>query len=328
MAPFPQVSKYQCTMVLILSCMIANAAALAQTAPATANPPAPAAAPLELVVLGSGGPGAIGRAGSSYLLLLDGTPRILVDAGPGAFVRLGEAKLSLAQVDIVLLTHLHADHAGDLPGLFKARAVSSGGKINFTVFGPRGRIGIGDNASFPSTRKFVDLLFGAHGAFASLHDFSAPMTIKATDLNASATPASTPKKILVEGGLAISAIAGHHRDAPAMVYRVDYRGKSVTFSGDIDPQGHADLRRIAKDTNLLVFNSVVLDPPGSPAQLYGLHTPPKGIGEIATGSRAGKLLLSHLSPAVDGAREAVTASVKQRYAGQVMFAEVGLRLQP
>ena len=60
--------------------------------------------PLELMVLGSGGPGAVGRAASCYLVLIDGKPRILVDAGPGAFARLGEAKLSLSDTDIVLLT--------------------------------------------------------------------------------------------------------------------------------------------------------------------------------------------------------------------------------
>src|SRR5436853_1530738 len=70
--------------------------------------PAGDTAALELVVLGSGGPGATGRAGSCYAVLLDGKPRILVDAGPGSFVRAGEAKLALRQLDIVLLTHLHA----------------------------------------------------------------------------------------------------------------------------------------------------------------------------------------------------------------------------
>src|SRR6202451_3368250 len=107
------------------------------------------AARLEIAVLGSGGPGATGRAASSYLVLVDGTPRILVDAGPGAFARLGEAKLSLANVDIVLLTHLHIDHAGELPGLFKARAVSSSDPIQFDVWGPKGATKHGEDAYFP-----------------------------------------------------------------------------------------------------------------------------------------------------------------------------------
>ena len=102
---------------------------------------------LEIVVLGSGGPGATGRAASSYLVLLDRVPRILVDAGPGSFARLGEAKLSLEETDIVLLTHLHIDHAGELPGLFKARAVASEGPILFNVWGPSG------SAPFPSTSR-------------------------------------------------------------------------------------------------------------------------------------------------------------------------------
>src|SRR5580704_9358616 len=139
-------------------------------------------APLELVVLGSGGPGATGRAASAYLVLIAGIPRILVDAGPGAFARLGEAKLSLAKVDIVLLTHLHIDHAGELPGLFKARAVSSSDPIVFNVWGPEASLRKNHGAYFPSTSRFLHLLFGPKGAFAYLSDFSAPMTIQAHDL--------------------------------------------------------------------------------------------------------------------------------------------------
>src|ERR1700690_17570 len=67
----------------------------------------PRKAALQVVVLGSGGPRPFGRAGSGYLVLVDGTPRILLDAGPGAFLRIGELQLDLEQVDIVLLTHLH-----------------------------------------------------------------------------------------------------------------------------------------------------------------------------------------------------------------------------
>ena len=290
-----------------------------------------AAAPLELVVLGSGGPGATGRAGASYLVLVDGVPRILVDAGPGSFARLGEAKLSIAKTDIVLLTHLHVDHAGELPGLFKARAVSGGVPIAFRVFGPDGHDGTDGDASFPSTSRLIDLLFGKQGAFSYLRDFSAPMTITTTDIAAGLTTATTdpqPKTILTEGDLVISAVGGHHRDAPAVIYRIDHAGKSITFSGDIDADGLAGLRRIARDTSLLVFNSVVLDPPGSAAVLYTLHTPPKTIGEIADDSHVGQLLLSHLSPAIDNARAAVEASIARRYKGPTTFARDGLHAVP
>ena len=80
----------------------------------------PAKPALEVVVLGSGGPRPFGRAGSSYIVLVAGTPRILVDAGPGAFLRIGELDLDLQKVDTVLLTHLHIDHSGDLAAFFNA----------------------------------------------------------------------------------------------------------------------------------------------------------------------------------------------------------------
>ena len=45
---------------------------------------------VEVVVLGSGGPRALGRAASSFLVLLDGTPRVLVDCGPELFCGLAK----------------------------------------------------------------------------------------------------------------------------------------------------------------------------------------------------------------------------------------------
>jgi len=286
------------------------------------------AATLEMAVLGSGGPGATGRASSSYLVLMDGIPRILVDAGPGSFARLGEAKLSLAKTDIVLLTHLHIDHAGELPGLFKARAVSSSDAIEFNVWGPDGSPKPLKGANFPSTSRFLQLLFGPDGAFAYLSDFSAPMTVQAHDIPAGLIANAQPHEIFKQGALVITAIAGHHGDAPAVIYRIDYGGRSITFSGDIDAAGLANLRRIAGNTDLLVFNSVVLDPPASPAVLYTLHTPPAAIGKLAKEAGVRRLLLSHLSPSTEKMRDAVFKSIRTNYAGPMTQAEDGMRIQP
>jgi ribonuclease BN (tRNA processing enzyme) len=282
---------------------------------------------LDLLVLGSGGPGAAGRAASSYLVFIDGRPEILVDAGPGSFARLGEAQVSLANTDTVLLTHLHIDHAGELPGLFKARAVSASGPIVFNVWGPGGSPGQHQDAYFPSTSQLIRLLFGPKGAYAYLRDFSAPMTIRAHDIPARLKNAES-RQIFKRGDLEITAIAGHHGDAPAVIYRIEYAGRSVTFSGDIDAAGLPALRRISRTTDLLVFNSVVLDPPGSPAILYNLHSPPRAIGELARDAGVRGLLLSHISPAIDANRDAVLESIHSSYAGPVTFAKDGLRVQP
>jgi ribonuclease BN (tRNA processing enzyme) len=273
---------------------------------------------LSLLVLGSGGPGATGRAGAGYVVLLDGRARILVDAGPGTFARAGEAGVDLGEVQTVLLTHLHADHAAELPGLVKARAVAARSDIAFDIYGPPA------SGVYPSTTRFVDLLLGPDGAFAYLRDFAGHLTILAHDVERSTEP-----RILVhDGALTLSAITGHHGEAPSVVYRVDYGVRSITFTGDIDAGGHDALARLAKDTSLLVFDAVVLDPPGSPPQLYGLHTAPRDIGRLARQAHAGKLLLSHLNPAIDHAQSAVRASLRESYKGPVEFARDGLAIAP
>jgi ribonuclease BN (tRNA processing enzyme) len=307
--------------------MLAATPTILPAEPTSAQNSSRPAGSLELLVLGSGGPGAEGRASSSYVLMVDGTPRILVDSGPGSFARLGEAHIDLEALDVVLLTHLHIDHAAELPGIVKARAVSTGHPIHFDVFGPGGHAAHGDVPSFPSTRRFIELLFGRDGAFAYLKDFAAPVSFTVVDLPRS-TRTDRPEVIYQRGNIAIHAVRGHHDDAPAIIYRVDVGGRSVVFSGDIDAQGLPALERIAQDANLLVFDAVVLDPPASPPILYTLHSPPKAIGEIVARDHVGSLLLSHLSPAVDENRGAVSASIGTHYMGHVVFASDGLRVTP
>jgi ribonuclease BN (tRNA processing enzyme) len=297
--------------------LIAVSFAAAMLLPATLQA-APAKPPLEVVVLGSGGPRPFGRGGSSFLVLVAGTPRILVDAGPGAFLRIGELELDLDKVDTVLLTHLHIDHSGDLASFLNARALSADGPISYRIFGPDGA------GLFPKTSRFVDLLVGENGAFAYQKTFGADESFKVRDLPINLDSQRTT--IVDDNGLVVEEIATHHGDCPSVAYRITYKNTVVVFSGDMDASALPNLIQLAKSADLLVFNCAVLDPPDSPPQLYDLHTPPKKIGEAAQAAAVKSLLLSHLAPDVLGQQPAVRKSIRAHYAGPVAFATDKLRV--
>src|SRR6202050_738722 len=278
----------------------------------------PAKPAMEVVVLGSGGPRAFGRAGSSFIVVLDGQPRILLDAGPGAFLRIGELHLDVERVDTVLLTHLHIDHTGDLAAFFNERALTSDGPITYRIFGPDGA------GLFPKTSRFVDLLVGKDGAFAYQKTFGADESFAVRDLDIRLDSPRT--KIVDENGLVVEEIATHHGDCPSVAYRISYKGVVVVFSGDMDASALPNLVQLAKNADLLIFNCAVLDPPGSPSQLYDLHTPPKKIGEAARESGVKSLLLSHLAPDVEGQENAVRKSIRASFAGPIEFASDKLRV--
>jgi ribonuclease BN (tRNA processing enzyme) len=70
-----------------------------------------------------------------------------------------------------------------------------------------------------------------------------------------------------------------------------------------------------------VYDATVFDPPGSAKPLYGLHTPPFRIGEVASAAHVRSLLLSHVATDVDRRQGEVLRSVRARYGGDVRFAD-------
>lgn len=92
---------------------------------------------VRLTVLGSAGthPGP-GRACSSYLLTA-GTTRVLLDCGNGSLANLQQV-CDVADVDAVLLSHLHPDHFVDLYGLYYALRFHPTGQQQVRCLGPAG----------------------------------------------------------------------------------------------------------------------------------------------------------------------------------------------
>jgi len=241
-----------------------------------------------------------------------------VDAGPGAFLRIGELNLDLGQVDTILLTHLHIDHSGDLAAFFNARALTSDGPITYRIFGPDGA------GLFPKTSRFVNLLIGRDGAFAYQKTFGADETFDVRDLAIRLDSKRT--KIVDKEGLVVEEMATHHGDCPSVAYRISYKGRAVVFSGDMDASALPNLVKLEKNADLLIFNCAVLDPPNSPSQLYALHTPPRKIGQAARDGGVKALLLSHLAPDVEEQEDAVRRSIRASFAGPIAFASDKMRV--
>jgi ribonuclease BN (tRNA processing enzyme) len=280
-------------------------------------PSAPTGAALEVIVLGSGGPVPGDRASASHVVLVDGVPRVLVDVGSGATVRIGEAALRTDALDIVLLTHLHVDHAGDLPGFVKARDLSHDGPLSFFIAGPDGR------GEYPPTHVLVDRMLGSQGAFAYLSAFRNAFEIDGRDL---AIDAKAPFDVLDRAGLHITAISTAHGDAPAVAYRIEHAGHAVVFGGDTTLAGD-NVATLAKGANLFVANATVRDPPSAPPALYELHASPARIGQVAAAARVGHVVLAHLTPSVVEHEGEVIGSVKRAYAGPVALASDCLRVR-
>ncbi len=272
---------------------------------------------VELQVLGSGGPELTpGRAATSYLIREKGRARVLVDIGGGSAQRFGESGAKVEDLDVILLSHLHVDHSGDLPALVKSSYFQSRQRP-LPVMGPPA------GGAYPSTSMFVARLFGPQGAFAYLDDYlpgassgeaADGYTLQARDIEADAKD-----DLLVQdwAGIKLSAIAVVHGPVPALAWRVDIGPASVAFSGDNDGN-NGGLERLARDADVLVAHNAV--PEGATGSARDLHMPPSVIGRISHDADVGAVVLSHRMSRTLGQERQTRLEISGRYKGPVTFA--------
>jgi ribonuclease Z len=73
---------------------------------------------------------------TSLFVRLEGSA-FLIDCGEGTQVALKRAECKIAAIDLLLITHFHADHISGLPGLLLSLA-NAGKTEPLTIIGPRG----------------------------------------------------------------------------------------------------------------------------------------------------------------------------------------------
>ena len=266
-----------------------------------------------LQVLGSGGPEITDRrASSGYLIWVAGKARLLVDAGAGVALHFGQSGARFTDLDAIAFSHFHVDHSADLPAFIKS-GFFSGRDRDLPIYGPVG------NSFMPATTEFVQNLFGKkQGAFrylASYLDGGDEYRIKPHDIDIS----QHQKRYQFQPyGLSLNAIPVHHGPVPALAWRVDVGGKSITFSGDMNGDWHS-LELLAANTDLLVAHNAIPEEARGVARF--LHMPPSVIGRIAATARVGRLVLSHRMNRTLGREQDTLAEIRKAYSGKVDFAD-------
>jgi ribonuclease BN (tRNA processing enzyme) len=284
----------------------------------------------ELVLLGTAGAPmpVAGRGGISSALVVDG--RVLViDCGRGAPSAFAGAGLDFRALEAVFLTHLHADHCGDLPGMllypWGVRVAADGGPLApIRVYGPArpGVLPAGDAVFHRRTTISPDLpapgtadLIGHILASYAYHLNVMPLDARMPDAGALARGidvaaqdrTQAPVVVVADAAVRVTAVAVTHGHAvPALAYRFDTGDGSVVFSGDTTV--NQDLIALAQGADVLVHHVADLGYLArhgtGPAELdrqAALHTDVTQVGGVAERAGAGELILTHYLPADPGA---------------------------
>jgi ribonuclease BN (tRNA processing enzyme) len=293
--------------------------------------------PTELVLLGTAGaPMCVaGRAGISSALSVDGRV-FVIDCGRGSPSAFADAGLEFPRLEAVFLTHLHADHVGDLAGLllypWGVRVGDDGPLAPVRVYGPSrpATLPAGD-ATFhrettihpelpaPGTTDLVDSILAGYAYHLNVMPLDARMPDPAALVRASDIPVPAPAAAGAGGGpqvpvvvfqdeaVQVTAVAvTHGRAVPALAYRFDTADGSVVFSGDTTV--NADLIALARGADILVHQVADLDYLGRHGitgaaldRMAALHTDVTEVGGVAERAGARELILSHYLPAEPGA---------------------------
>lgn len=222
---------------------------------------------LDLLFLGSGNAfGAEGRAFSSFLL----NDRYLFDCGPTLLQQLQKANVPANQIDVVFISHFHADHFFGLPFLF-LHGRYGGRTTDITIVGP------------PGIQRWTEGLI-AHGYPNLLKE--APFGLRYVEVGDGFSGQVC--------GLSYSAAEVQHvEQLQCFAYRAEIDGRSVVYSGDTTLcEG---LIRIVEGADVVVLECSTKEVP--------VHLSLAGVREVAGHAPGARMIVTHLDGPIEQGSE-------------------------
>lgn len=253
---------------------------------------------IKLTFLGTGAPRPSHERYGPAILVEAGDYKIMVDAGPGMRERLFQAGgfEILTDVDHLLITHLHFDHTISAPGLWLTGWLF-GRKVPMKVYGPEGTAAMMKNfeAAYDWDIRYRTTV-GVHTRGSEL---------LATDVG--------PGVFFDKDGLKITAFDVEHLpinietgedlglEGATLGYRIDYRGRSVLFSGDTRSTPSSQIIPMGQDLDVLIHETQVPAPGNSPEATLAnvslsVHSTPAQVAYVFEKTRPKLGVYSHIIP--------------------------------
>jgi len=182
---------------------------------------------LHVYVCGSGSPMPDAERAGPCLAVLAGQQAFIFDSGSGSIRKLMRMGFPMPKIQAMFLTHLHSDHIDGLGEALLQAWVAGGRTAPLPVYGPAGtdKVIAGFRSAYELDQGYRVAHHGpkvvAPGGFGGAAQIIA-------------LPDGTDSQVVYDqGGVKITVIRVNHAPiAPAFGYRVDYKGRSLTLSGD------------------------------------------------------------------------------------------------
>lgn len=267
-----------------------------------ARPPASGEADgLHVFVCGSGTPMPDPLRAGPCIAVIAGGQHLVFDAGTGGVRTLLRMRYPVGELDAVFLSHLHSDHIDGLGELLMQAWINGGRDTPLPVHGP---VGVDEVVGGFNAAYRIDSLYRtAHhgpGIANPAGAGGAPVPV--------ALPAGPGGQAVIydQDGVSVTAYRVDHAPVePAFGYRVDYRGRSVSISGDTVYS--PNLVAVSQGVDLLFHDALNAD------MVLAMQAAAGEAGRAGLARILGDILDYHATPA-DAARAAQDAG-----AGRLVF---------
>lgn len=290
---------------------------------------------LEVILPGTGGTVPRKDRWLATCLMRRNGKALMIDCGEGTQIALKEAGLTMKPIDVLCITHFHADHVSGLPG-FLLTMGNEGREEPLTVIGPKGL-----EAVLRGLLIIAPLSFDLHLVELADVEFPDPITVgeyritpflldhgipcygyrididragKFDPEKARRNEVPLPLWGRLQQGESVEE--GKRLYTPDLVLGPPRRGLSVTYATDTRPI--PVIAEMAHESDLFICEGMYGDPEKEARAAEAGHMLYRDAAALATEAGARRLWLTHYSPSVKDPIEFFESEALERFPGAVL----------